>query len=730
MGTKSQTSRQGFGQIGEKIMEAPKKRVLNPHSTIVEISVGGNTFNGTESEKIAREFSKFFTTQGVDPPLNYDPATSSRTDSLLAKSAAQIFGPLHPFFSTKAAKHRRRNCRKAQNSPFSESEIDTVMKESKHSFSRGDSFWEPTLNFSHTFKLTRLLFFNICFLMGAIPEKWLTVITSPIYKGKGRAPELMDSYRPISVMSVVAKEYQRLIKKRLHWVLDQESTYPNYVWGFRKGRSSDDMLLYFEETIKAELKKGNQVGAIFLDISKAFDRIDRNSLLLKLKNIKGLNGPLLNALAAFTQPTKTRVKVNGSIDGAECSNFGVRQGDILSPDLWAIFFDIFKLVDADHKFIFADDGAILVIGKKASTIQKKLTTAFKQILDWGAKNRVSFDHEKTFSYLFTSKKNPSELQIKMGDLKNDKGEQIFITDKSFHSTKPAKYIGFRLDRKMSGRAHLSKIVGRFNFKLRIFDKLANKKTGLPSQDLLLIYKNWGLQTINYALPSFLFCPSVSNKISSIQKGWLQKVGGFFKNCAALTQEAFFGVLPAELFLALKNTLKVEKILRYPASHPLRILAVKLLSAPPESLSKNSFFKHIPSWAKILDYYPDFRPLFHPSHLPVSKTPPWAKTKFRNILAPKDAGDVGTSGDRTPTQAARAKHVFWKAIKNEIDRTGSSKKTVLVSTDGSRSKNGATGAGWVLSLVKTTPILSNQEILKHRIPIQKWAPLGSGNLSVF
>ena len=188
-----------------------------------------------------------------------------------------------------------------------------------------------------------------------------------------------------------------------------------------------------------------------------------------------------------------------------------------------------------------------------------------------------FDDEKTFCFLFTDTFKPPKLNIRFGDFKNPHGKQIFLNDRSFISNKkPPKYLGFHLDRLMDGSAHRKIISLRMNSKLKLFKRLGSKSCGLAPVDMLHIFYNWGIQALSYALPVFCYSPEHAIFLSKLQKGWLTVVGRFYKNTTTSAQEAMFGVLPADIYIAKTIILKFEKVLRYQNTHPLKFNFYKKL----------------------------------------------------------------------------------------------------------------------------------------------------------
>ena len=104
---------------------------------------------------------------------------------------------------------------------------------------------------------------------------------APIYKGKGLKSS-PDNYRPISVISPLAKCFERIIADQISLYLVEKSILHDSQNGFRANRSCELTLNSMIERWKASLDISQNVIAVFLDLSKAFDTIDHELLLLKL----------------------------------------------------------------------------------------------------------------------------------------------------------------------------------------------------------------------------------------------------------------------------------------------------------------------------------------------------------------------------------------------------------------------------------------------------------------
>ncbi len=157
-----------------------------------------------------------------------------------------------------------------------------------------------------------LQLFNVCLNVGTIPVAWSRGIINPIPKNPKDDPRDPLNYRGITMTSAVYKLYCSILCHRLtNWIEDNDILCDEQN-GFRVGRSTIDHLGSLTSVIETRIKKKLSTFAAFIDFSKAYDRINRNELWVKLGAI-GVSGKMLTALKSLYDNVKCRVRVNGQI---------------------------------------------------------------------------------------------------------------------------------------------------------------------------------------------------------------------------------------------------------------------------------------------------------------------------------------------------------------------------------------------------------------------------------
>ena len=125
------------------------------------------------------------------------------------------------------------------------------------------------------------ILFNACLTESVFPDDWKLANVHPVFKsGDSR---LLTNYRPISVLSILAKVFESLVHKQVYSYFSSNNLLSPAQSGFRPGHSTQDLLIKVTEDWKFALDSDEIVGITFIDLRKAFDSIDHTLLLAKLR---------------------------------------------------------------------------------------------------------------------------------------------------------------------------------------------------------------------------------------------------------------------------------------------------------------------------------------------------------------------------------------------------------------------------------------------------------------
>ncbi len=180
-------------------------------------------------------------------------------------------------------------------------------------------------------------FFNLVLKFGIIPDDWVIGIIKPQYKNRGSKSD-PDNYRGITLLSCMGKLFTYILNVRLTQFVDTNQLMCEEQTGFRNKYSTLDHIFSLNFIVRLYLSKNKRLYCAFIDYKKAFDLVDRVLLWRKLVSM-GVNGLFLRVVHNLYTRAKSCVKISGSNDQSNffASNVGVRQGENLSPLLFALF---------------------------------------------------------------------------------------------------------------------------------------------------------------------------------------------------------------------------------------------------------------------------------------------------------------------------------------------------------------------------------------------------------
>lgn len=183
--------------------------------------------------------------------------------------------------------------------------------------------------------------FNLILDNGMVPTEWCIGVIVPLYKNNKGNLKDPDNYRGITLLSCIGKLFTALINNRIVGYLDRIGALGDEQAGFRDGFSTIDHIFVLNSVINIYLSKQKRLYCAFIDYKKAFDLVDRSNLWCKLIS-EGISGKILQVIMNMYKKAKSCVMMNGKISDFFKCNVGVRQGENLSPILFAIFLNDFE----------------------------------------------------------------------------------------------------------------------------------------------------------------------------------------------------------------------------------------------------------------------------------------------------------------------------------------------------------------------------------------------------
>ena len=231
---------------------------------------------------------------------------------------------------------------------------------------------------------------NKPFLDNYFPKELKKAEIIPVYKKDYSLKK--ENYRPVSLLPQVSKIYERLIYKRINsYMCDKLS---KYITDFRKCHGKQHSLLVTLEKWKKALDKGENICIIFLNLSKAFDSINYDLLLAKLKAY-GYSENALKLRCSYLKYQRQAVQINNRFSSYKKVQAGMPQGFIDRPLLFKLFInDLVLFLLETFLSNYVDDNNSYSIAKELNIIKEKLRKDFKLVTDWFFENYMSLNPTK------------------------------------------------------------------------------------------------------------------------------------------------------------------------------------------------------------------------------------------------------------------------------------------------------------------------------------------------
>ena len=375
-------------------------------------------------------------------------------------------------------------------------------------------------SFSLVKPLTKL--FNLSLNKGKVPKLWKQANVVPIHKKDSK--QILANYRPVSLLSILGKMMERIVFK---YVFNHfRDNFLLSVWqsGFLPGSSTVTQLIEIYNTFCSAITKNKEIRIVFLDISKAFDRVWHKGLKFKLKKW-GISGTLLTWFKDYLTDRFQRVIINGQFSEWCKISAGVPQGSVLGPLLFLVFInDITDVITNYSIRLFADDTWLFIEVDNREGAALLLNDDLKKIENWSSKWLVTFNPSKTESMIMGFKHHKSEHP------------KLYLHNTPIINVNKHKHIGLWLEDNLGWHVHVHDICTKAQHRLNYLKQL---KFRISRNTLEKIYFTFIRPILEYGDVVWLGAShSDLRKIDSIQVEAMRLVSGapFRSNISLLYNE--------------------------------------------------------------------------------------------------------------------------------------------------------------------------------------------------
>lgn len=378
-----------------------------------------------------------------------------------------------------------RNCKSAFLTPTSSAEICSVFCTLRNSRScdYDDMQIRPVKYTLDIISPALAHVYNLALSNGVFPDRMKMAKVSVIFKG-GDKNEL-SNYRPISVLPVFSKGLEKIITGRMTTFCEKHSIITDSQFGFKKGSSTESALLAQKELILTSFENKLLTLAVFVDFSKAFDRINHVTLLTKLEYY-GFRGVFLDLLRSYLQFRSQIVVIDNKISASKPLNSGVPQGSILGPLLFILYINDIVNISTSAKFvIYADDTTLFFTAKEPTRLLRDSNDVLATLNAWSTINALQINTTKTKAVLFRPKNSQAYID-----------GCLHIGASAVSTVSHFKSLGVYFEETMTWNKHVENVVGKLSRSAGILTKL---RFFLPQKIKLLIYNSLFFSHLNYCL---------------------------------------------------------------------------------------------------------------------------------------------------------------------------------------------------------------------------------------
>jgi hypothetical protein len=447
----------------------------NRQDTINSLQVNGNMLH--DSQEIANGFNEYFSSV-ADTIINNIRNDNKKKNNNISHASylKNNFSNTFPVIKWKYA---------------STYEINKIIESLKPKGSCGyDEIPLRILKLSAPCILSPLTFIcNYSLSTGVFPERLKYAQVRPLYKKGDR--QIISNYRPISLLTSFSKIFERLIFTRLLNHLDTNGILAKEQYGFRINSSTENAAYDLFNEIAKAMNEKRSLGGLFCDLEKAFDCVNHEILLDKLK-FYGVIGKLLSLIQSFLQGRYQSVFIHnnptplGISSGWRIIKHGVPQGSILGPLLFLVYInDLPSIAGTNSKIVlFADDTSTIITSSNQEELKTTLCQTLFDINLWFKANLLSLNINKTHLLRFhTNSKTETSLEL---NYSND----------IIHNVPSVMFLGLLVDDTLSWNQHIDYLSSKLSTACYAIWTLAPL---LSANALRMLYFSYAHSVISYGI---------------------------------------------------------------------------------------------------------------------------------------------------------------------------------------------------------------------------------------
>lgn len=443
-------------------------------------------------------------------------------------------------------------------------EVGAIISKMKNKKSMGlDNITSTLLKLSLPYTVESLTYvYNLCIKQSKFPTALKIAKVIPIPKSKDSSSP--NNCRPISLLSVISKPLEKHIQKNLLEFVETHELFHPFQSGFRKYHSCTTAITRLCDTWLSAINKTKLVGAVFLDIKKAFDCVDHTLLLSKLEQYFQ-NDKTTAILKSYLEDRVQRVFLNGKYSKVGAVRSGVPQGSVLGPLLFGLYINDLPLNIKDKTVVcdlFADDSTLHTNSSNLNTINSSLQNSVHDVNNWCRHNKMVLHTGKTKCMVITTRQ---KHQIQPLPLK------LTLQAVPIEQVNQHEILGVIIDNEFKWQAHINALTKKMSTNLFLLKQLTHY---VDSDARKMFFQAHCLSRINYASP--VWCGAAQVHIRKLNSHHRRAAKLILPDPSQTTQQKMntLDILPMHKQFEFNKTILVFKIQNKEAPKYLNQLLTK------------------------------------------------------------------------------------------------------------------------------------------------------------
>ena len=323
----------------------------------------------------------------------------------------------------------------------------------------------------------------------------------------------LNNYRPISLLSEIAKVFERLslLHNRVRSFIEKHDVLSTTQYGFRSKFSPEHAVVDIGSSCYDNINDDQFTGLIMLDLKKDFDSVTHDILLQKLEHY-GIRGKALNLFSFYFSNRKQYVSIQGINSSTLSIKYGVPQGSVLGPLSFLLYINDLSNSIKTTPRLFADDTCMIANAPSAAMLEQTLNHEMKSLSTWINANKLTVNSSKSCALIISLN---AKIDSPTFNVSHDHS--------SIKVVNSVKYLGVVLDNKLHFKQHITMLESKLSRYLGILFKA---KSFLPEYILKKLYYAFLHYHLNFGLIIWSATPTTNLlKLRSMQPKTIRILAG-------------------------------------------------------------------------------------------------------------------------------------------------------------------------------------------------------------